>query len=133
MTESGELYPPELKYNPEHTWLKMEGEKRVRVGITYYAQEQLKEIVFVELPELGSTVTHMEPFGVVESAKATNDLYSPTSGIVVELNHSLTTEPSLINRDPYGKGWMVVIEMSNPAELERLLSADKYQALVAGG
>jgi len=127
------MYPSELKYNPEHTWLRLEGEKRGRVGITYYAQEQLKEVVFVELPEVGSNVVHMEPFGVIESAKATNDLYSPVSGVVVEVNHSLADEPSLVNKDPYGKGWMIVVELSNPAELDHLLSAEEYQALVSGG
>jgi glycine cleavage system H protein len=124
------MYPGDLKYNPEHSWLRLEGEKRGRVGITDYAQEQLKEVVFVELPEVGSSVVHMEPFGVIESAKATSDLYSPASGVVVEVNHSLESEPSLVNQDPYGQGWMIVIELSNPAELEHLISAEDYQALL---
>jgi glycine cleavage system H protein len=128
----GEMYPSELTYNPEHTWLRREDDKRGRVGITYYAQEQLKEVVFVELPEVGSNTVHMEPFGVIESAKATNDLYSPVSGVVVEVNHNLEDEPGLVNLDPYGKGWMIVIELSNPAELDSLLSAEAYQALVSG-
>jgi len=126
------MYPGDLKYNEEHTWLKLEGERMGRAGITDYAQEQLKEVVFVELPEVGSTVVHMEPFGVVESAKATNDLYSPVSGVVVEVNHSLESEPGLVNSDPYGQGWMIVIELSDPAELEHLLSAEDYQNLVSG-
>jgi glycine cleavage system H protein len=124
------MYPGDLKYNPEHSWLRLEGEKKGRVGITDYAQEQLKEVVFVELPEVGSDVVHMEPFGVIESAKATNDLYSPVSGVVVEVNHSLESEPGLVNKDPYGQGWMIVIELSNPAELEHLISAEEYQALL---
>jgi glycine cleavage system H protein len=126
------MYPSDLKYNQEHTWLRMEGDKRGWVGITFYAQEQLKEVVFVELPEVGTDIVHMEPFGVIESAKATNDLYSPVSGVVVEVNHSLEDEPGLVNLDPYGKGWMIVVELSNPAELGRLLSAEEYQALVSG-
>jgi glycine cleavage system H protein len=126
------MYPGDLKYNPEHSWLRLEGEKKGRVGITDYAQEQLKEVVFVELPEVGSDVVHMEPFGVIESAKATNDLFSPASGVVVEVNHSLESEPSLVNKDPYGRGWMIVIELSDPAELERLISAEEYQALLGG-
>jgi glycine cleavage system H protein len=126
------MYPSELKYNPEHTWLRLEEDKRGRVGITYYAQEQLKEVVFIELPEVGNNVVHMEPFGVIESAKATNDLYSPASGVVAEVNHSLEDEPSLVNHDPYGKGWIIVIELSNSAELDSLLSAEEYQALVSG-
>lgn len=124
------MYPEELKYNSEHTWLKLEGEKRARVGITYYAQAQLREVVFVELPEEGSRVTQMEPFGVVESAKATNDLYSPVSGVVLEINHTLENDPGLVNRSPYGEGWMIVIEMSDLTELEHLLLADKYRALI---
>jgi glycine cleavage system H protein len=126
-----EMYPSELKYNPEHTWLRLEDNKKGRVGITHYAQEQLKEVVFVELPEVGSNVVHMEPFGVVESAKATNDLYSPVSGVVTEVNHSLEDKPSLVNHDPYGQGWMILIELIEPAELDSLLSAEAYQALVS--
>lgn len=125
------MYPNELKYNAEHSWITPEGEMTGRVGITYYAQQQLKEVIFVELPQVGASVTHMEPFGVIESAKATNDLYSPVSGTVVEVNHSLESEPSLVNDDPYGKGWMIVIEMSNPAELDLLISAEDYEALIS--
>jgi glycine cleavage system H protein len=127
------MYPEELKYNSEHTWLKLEGEKRGRVGITDYAQAQLREVVFIELPDEGSKVTQMEPFGVVESAKATSDLYSPVSGVVLEVNHTLENEPGLVNRSPYGEGWMIVIEMRDSTELEHLLPADKYQALVNEG
>jgi len=122
----------ELKYNPEHSWLRLEENDRGRVGITHYAQEQLKEVVFVELPEVGTEVSHMEPFGVIESVKATNDLYSPVSGEVVEVNHSLEDEPGLVNRDPYGEGWMVVVKLTNPAEIDLLISAAEYQALVGG-
>ena len=122
----------ELKYNPEHSWLRLEGNDRGRVGITHYAQKQLKEVVFVELPEVGTEVSHMEPFGVIESVKATNDLYSPVSGEVVEVNHSLEDEPGLVNRDPYGEGWMVVVKLTNPAEVDLLISAAEYQALVGG-
>lgn len=126
------MYPQELKYNVEHTWLRLEGDERGRVGITHYAQEQLREVVFVELPELGADISHMEPFGVIESVKATNDLYSPVSGEVVEVNHFLEDEPGLVNQDPYGRGWMIVVKMTNPAELDLLISAAEYQALVGG-
>jgi len=126
------MYPDDLKYNSEHTWLRVEGDNLGRVGITYYAQEQLKEVVFVELPDVGTGVVHMEPFGIIESAKATNDLYSPVSGVVAEVNHSLESEPNLVNSDPYGKGWMIVIELSEPAELDRLISAEEYQAAIGG-
>jgi glycine cleavage system H protein len=126
------MYPTELKYNTEHTWLKLEAGGLGRVGITQYAQQQLKDVVFVGLPETGTTVVHMEPFGVIESVKATNDLYSPASGEVVEANHALESEPGLVNQDPYGKGWMIVIRISDPGELERLISAAEYQALLSG-
>lgn len=126
------MYPQELKYNEEHSWLSLEGDGRGRVGITHYAQEQLKEVVFVELPEVGTEVSHMEPFGVIESVKATNDLYSPVSGEVVEVNSALEDEPGLVNRDPYGEGWMIVVRLTDPAEVDRLISADEYRALVGG-
>ena len=126
------MYPEELKYNAEHTWLKLEGDDLGRVGITQYAQEQLKEVVFVELPEVGAEVSHMEPFGIIESVKATNDLYSPVSGEVVEVNHSLEDEPGMVNQDPHNEGWMIVIKITKPAEIDTLVSATEYQALVEG-
>ena len=126
------MYPEELKYNAEHTWLKLEGDEQGRVGITQYAQEQLKTVVFVELPEVGTKVSYMEPFGVIESVKATNDLYSPVSGEVVEVNHALEDEPGLVNQDPHGEGWMVVVKLTSPAEVDQLISAAEYQALVGG-
>ena len=126
------MYPEELKYNAEHTWLKLEGNDLGRVGITQYAQEQLKEVVFVELPEVGAEVSHMEPFGIIESIKATNDLYSPVSGEVVEVNHALEDEPGTVNQDPHDEGWMIVIKIAKPAEIDTLVSATEYQALVGG-
>lgn len=126
------MYPSELKYNEEHSWLRLEGDKLGRVGVTHYAQEQLKEVVFVELPEVGAEVSHMEPFGVVESVKATNDLYSPVSGEVVEVNNALVDEPGLVNEDPYGKGWMLVVRMTNTIELDTLISSEEYRILVGG-
>ena len=124
------MYPEELKYNSEHTWLRLEEDEHGRVGITQYAQDQLKEVVFVELPEVGSGVSHLEPFGVIESVKATNDLYSPVSGEVVEVNHSLEDEPGLVNEDPYEEGWMIVVKITNPAEVDLLISAGEYRNLV---
>jgi len=124
------MYPSELKYSTEHTWLKLEGDNKGRVGITYHHQNQLKQVVFVELPEIGTEVTQMEPFGVIESSKATNDLYSPAGGTVVEVNHSLEAKPGLVNHDPYGEGWMIVIDLSNPDELDSLMSAEEYIALI---
>ena len=125
-------YPDDLKYNEEHTWVKVEGNKG-RVGITDYAQDQLTDILFVELPEVGTQLKHLEPFGIVESAKSTNDLFSPMTGQVIEVNQPLTKRPGAINRDPYGEGWMIVIDMSNPEELGSLFSAGEYRDFVEKG
>jgi len=120
------MYPEYLKYNIEHTWLKLESLDTGRVGITQFAQAQLKEVVFIELPEVGMTVKQMEPFGVIESVKATNDLYSPVSGTVIEVNAIIKDEPGLVNRDPYGQGWMLVVKLNNPAEMSKLMTANEY-------
>jgi glycine cleavage system H protein len=127
-------YPAELRYTREHEWAKIEG-KRARVGITHYAQDQLGDVVFVELPKVGARVTQMKAFGVVESVKAVSDLFAPLSGVVVEVNEELTKQPESVNRDPYGAGWLVVVEMANPAEAEKLMSATQYEEFLktAGG
>ncbi|MGD0235941.1 MAG: glycine cleavage system protein GcvH [Syntrophorhabdales bacterium] len=124
------MYPEDLKYSPEHTWLRLERPSSGRVGITDYAQQQLRDVVFVELPEVGTEVNYMQPFGVIESVKATNDLYSPVSGTVTEVNNALNDEPDLVNRDPYGEGWMIVIAPSRPEEVDNLLTADVYRKTV---
>ncbi len=126
------MYPKDLKYNEEHTWLRLEGPAKGRVGITQFAQEQLKEVVFIELPETGTEVVRMDPFGVIESVKATNDLYSPVTGIVTAVNEALKDDPGIVNRDPYGEGWMIVVELSDPTEPESLMPADEYKVLVEG-
>jgi glycine cleavage system H protein len=122
------VVPPDLRYTREHEWTKVEGD-RVRVGITDYAQEQLGDVVFVELPAVGAKVRSSDPFGTVESVKAVSELFSPFSGEVVEVNEVLLDKPELVNADPYGEGWMTVLRPSDQAELERLLSADEYEAL----
>jgi glycine cleavage system H protein len=124
------MYPEELKYNEEHTWLRIEDDGKGTVGITQFAQDQLREVVFIELPEVGTAVVYMEPFGVIESVKATNDLYSPVTGVVTAVNEALKDDPAIVNQDPYGKGWMIVIELSKPKELESLMSAQEYRTLV---
>jgi len=126
------MYPVGLKYNVEHTWLLLEENGNGRVGITHFAQEQLKEVVYVDLPDIGTEVSYMEPFGVIESVKATNDLYSPVSGVIVEVNNNLSADPGLVNQHPYNKGWMVVIKISDMAELDRLIPSNEYQLLVEG-
>jgi glycine cleavage system H protein len=121
--------PKDLKYTREHEWVRVE-DSRAQVGITDFAQHQLGDIVYVELPEPGTQVTFMEPFGVVESVKAASDLFSPVSGQVVEINGGLEDQPEVVNQDPYGEGWMIVVEMSDPAELEQLLPPEEYTALL---
>jgi glycine cleavage system H protein len=127
-------YPAELRYTREHEWARVEG-KRARVGITHYAQDQLGDVVFVELPKVGARVTQMKAFGVVESVKAVSDLFAPVSGVVVEVNEELTKQPERVNRDPYGTGWLVVVEMASPAEAETLMTAPQYEEFLktAGG
>jgi glycine cleavage system H protein len=124
--------PLDLKYTREHEWARLDGD-RAQVGITAYAQEQLGDVVFVELPKVGARVTAAKTFGVVESVKAVSDLYAPLTGEVVEVNAALSRKPELINQDPYGQGWMVVIRLANPAEAEQLLTAEAYAAFIAGG
>jgi glycine cleavage system H protein len=127
-------YPAELRYTREHEWAKIEG-KRARVGITHYAQDQLGDVVFVELPKVGARVTQMKTFGVVESVKAVSDLFAPLSGVVVEVNEELVKQPERVNRDPYGAGWLIVVELANPAEAEKLMTAPQYEEFLktAGG
>lgn len=123
------MYPTDLRYSSEHEWARVEG-KRVRVGITKFAADRLTDVVFVELPAVGSKVKLMEPFGVVESVKAVSDLYSPVTGTVVEVNAALKETPEVVNSDPYGKGWMIVVQPDNLRELEQLMPADRYLATI---
>ena len=122
--------PAELRYTREHEWAKVEGD-RARIGITAFAQEQLGDVVFVELPKVGAKVTAMKTFGVVESVKAVSDLFAPVTGEVVEVNEALPKTPELVNTDPYGRGWMLVVRMSNPKDVDGLMSAADYQKLTA--
>jgi glycine cleavage system H protein len=122
--------PEDLRYTREHEWARREGE-RVRVGITHYAQEQLGDVVFVEIPKVGARVTGRQAFGVVESVKAVSDLYAPLSGEVAEVNGDIVSAPELVNQDPYGRGWMIVIAPADPAEVRNLLTAAQYEAFLA--
>lgn len=122
-------FPANLRYTKEHEWARQEG-NRVVVGITDYAQKELGDVVFVELPEVGTTIETMGTFGVVESVKAVSDLYAPVSGTIVEANIILEDQPELVNASPYGQGWMVVIEAGNTEEFQQLLTAAEYQAYV---
>ena len=122
--------PAELKYTKEHEWAKREGD-RIRIGITEYAQEQLGDVVFVELPKVGAKVTAHQAFGVVESVKAVSDLFAPISGEVAETNAELPQKPEMVNKDPYGKGWMIVVKPSAAAEWDQLLTAQQYETFIA--
>ncbi|MSP11446.1 MAG: glycine cleavage system protein GcvH [Chloroflexi bacterium] len=119
--------PKEYRFTRDHEWAKLDG-NRVRVGITEYAQEQLGDVVYVELPSVGKQITLKQTFGVVESVKAASDLFSPVTGKVVETNPGLEDSPELVNQDPYGEGWMIVVEVKDMGELQNLLSADDYAA-----
>lgn len=123
------MYPKELRYSKEHEWAKVEG-KRVRVGITKFAVDKLSDVVYVELPQVGAAVSFMQAFGVVESVKAVSDLYAPVSGKVVETNQGLAEKPEVINTDPYGQAWMIVVEPKDLTEMDQLMDAAAYAAMV---
>jgi glycine cleavage system H protein len=122
--------PKNLRYTKDHEWARRDG-GGVVVGITAHAQEALGDVVFVELPKIGDTVTAGSPFGVVESTKAVSELFAPISGKVTRVNAALTDEPSTLNSDPYGAGWIVEIQPSDPAQLDSLMDADAYGELLA--
>ena len=121
--------PAELRYTKEHEWIRVEGEEAV-VGITDYAQSQLGDIVFVECETVGDALEAGETFGTIEAVKTVSDLYLPVAGEVLEFNEELEGEPELVNKDPYGKGWIVKIKISDETELDGLLNADAYKAII---
>jgi glycine cleavage system H protein len=122
--------PKELKYSEEHEWVKTE-DGNVRIGITDFAQSELGDIVFVELPEVGDSIEADEPFGSVESVKTVSELYAPVSGKVVEVNEDLDDSPEFVNESPYEKAWMIVVEPSDKSELENLMSAEQYEEMIS--
>jgi glycine cleavage system H protein len=121
-------FPDTLKYHREHTWLKLEGDKAT-IGITEFAQSELGEIVYVDLPNIGSTYKQDEVFGTVEAVKTVSDLFLPVTGEIVENNAKLNKEPTLVNSDPFGEGWMIKIKITNSSELNNLLTPDQYKSL----
>ena len=125
-----ENYPPELRYHPEHDWARVDGDEAT-LGITWFAQDALGELVHYEAPDQGSTVTKDQPYGEVESVKAVSDVIAPLSGEVVEVNRKAVDEPETVNEDPYGEGWLVRIRMSDQSEVESLLDVDAYKQVVA--
>lgn len=122
--------PADLRYTKEHEWAKLEGD-RARIGITAFAQEQLGDVVFVELPKVGAKLSAMKTFGVVESVKAVSDLFAPLSGEVVETNADLPKKPEAVNADPYGAGWMIVIRLADKKEWDALMAPADYEKLIA--
>lgn len=123
------MNPEDLKYSDEHEWLRLEGDTAV-IGITHFAQDSLGDVVFVELPEVGSDVGQFEKMGEIESVKAVSDLYCPVGGKVVEVNESLNDSPELVNDSPYEEGWMIKVEVSDSSDIDRLMNATEYGALV---
>ena len=126
------MVPTDLRYTKDHEWVRVDGEEAT-IGITAYAADQLGDIVFVELPEAGRGLEQFAAFGVVESVKAVSDLFAPVSGEVVEANGDLGAKPELVNSDPYEAGWMLRVRLAEPTQVDDLLDADAYDALIAAG
>lgn len=124
------MYPQELRYYKEHEWVRVEGDTAV-IGITHFAQDQLGDVVYVDLPRVGTRVDHFAKFGEVESVKAVSDLFLPVAGEVTAVNEKLAASPELVNQDPYGEGWMLRVRMSDPAQVNDLMNAGQYQAMLA--
>lgn len=124
------MYPKELKYDREHEWVRVEGDVAT-IGISHFAQDQLGEVVYVDLPKAGDSVNAGETFGEVESVKSVSELFSPVSGEIVEVNDALDDAPETVNADPYGDGWMIKVKLADPAEVDALMDADGYEAYLA--
>lgn len=124
------MYPGDLKYHKEHEWVRVDGDVAV-IGISHFAQDQLGEVVYVDLPSEGDQVTVDETFGEIESVKSVSELYAPVSGEVVAVNDALDDTPETVNSDPYGDGWMIKVKMADASELDALMSAGDYEAFLA--
>jgi glycine cleavage system H protein len=122
-------HPDDLRYTKSHEWVRVDGDTAT-IGITDYAQEELGDIVFLELPEVGAALQKEQIFGAVESVKAASDLFSPVTGEVLEINEELPDSPEEINQDPYVRGWMIIVRMEDPSELDELLTAEAYEDLI---
>jgi glycine cleavage system H protein len=127
---SDESYPPELRYHPEHDWARVDGDEAT-FGITWFAQDQLGEVVFFDPPDVGSNTSANQPYAEVESVKAVSDVVAPLSGEVVAVNEALSDTPERVNDDPYGDGWLVRVKLSDPSEVEALLDVDAYRQRLA--
>ena len=123
--------PDDLRYSKDHEWARLE-DGRVRIGITDYAQDALGDVVFVQIPDVGAKVAQGDSFSEVESTKSVSDIYAPVSGTIVEVNQELADAPQRVNEDPYGEGWLVVIDADDASQVDQLLDADAYRALIEG-
>jgi len=126
------MYPSELRYDREHEWVRVEGDEAV-IGISYFAQDQLGEVVYVDLPSEGDSVDAGETFGEIESVKSVSELYSPLTGEVIAVNDALSDTPETVNEDPYGEGWMIRVRMADASQLDDMISAEEYEAFVNEG
>ena len=132
MAAADETYPADLRYHPEHDWVRADGDEHI-FGITWYAQDALGEVVFYDPPEIGATVTKDQTYAEVESVKAVSDVFAPLSGEIVEVNAALADSPEKVNSDPYGEGWMVKVKLSDPSELDELMDVNAYKELLQTG
>lgn len=124
------MYPSELKYDKEHEWVRVDGDV-VTIGLSHFAQDQLGEVVYVDLPAEGDTVVTGETFGEIESVKSVSELFSPVNGEIVKVNDALTDSPETVNEDPYGEGWMIEVKLAGASEIDGLLSVEEYEAFIA--
>lgn len=124
------MIPKDLRYHKEHEWVRVDGQQAT-LGISHFAQDALGDVVFVDLPKVGTTVTANQEIGEVESTKATSNIYSPVSGKVIEVNTTLQDHPEYLNKDPYGQGWIAVVEMASPAEMDALMTAEQYEEFLS--
>ncbi|MEW6456746.1 MAG: glycine cleavage system protein GcvH [Acidobacteriota bacterium] len=125
------MYPENFYYTKDHEWIRVDGEKGV-IGITNYAQKELGDIVYIELPKIGRTLKFHETIGTIESVKAVSDIYSPVSGEIIEINENLKDSPELINNDPHGEGWILVVKIKDKTELKNLMSSLEYEKYLEG-
>ena len=121
------MYPDDLKYSKEHEWVRME-DNIAQIGVTVFAQDSLGDVVFIDLPEVGTEVGQFEKFGEIESVKAVSDLFSPIAGTIVDANSAAIDNPETVNTDPYGSGWLIKVEISDPSQLDELMDAETYEA-----
>lgn len=121
------MYPDDLKYSKEHEWVRMEG-NIAQIGVTVFAQDSLGDVVFIDLPDVGTEVGQFEKFGEIESVKAVSDLFSPIAGTIVDANAAAIDNPESVNTDPYGSGWLIKVEISDPSQLDDLMDAETYEA-----